>query len=55
MEGICIGKGIVIGIKFIFGLFGYKTRGSCVYNKTAEEQGSFSSFIAWDIAYKLMR
>ena len=32
MEGICIGKGIVIGMKFIFGLFGYKTKGSCVYN-----------------------
>ena len=37
MEGICIGKGMVIGNKFIFGLVGYKTRGSCVYNKTAEK------------------
>ena len=55
MERICIGKGIVIGINLIFGLFGYKTRGSCVYNKTAEKQGSFSSFIVWDITYKLMR
>ena len=24
MEGICIGKGIVIGINLVFGLFGYK-------------------------------
>ena len=38
MEGICLGKGIVTGIKFAFGLFGYK------HNKTAEKQGSFSSF-----------
>ena len=36
MEGICIGQGIVIGINAIFGLDGYKTTGSCVYNKTAE-------------------
>ena len=35
MEGICIGKGIVIGIKLMFGLFGYQTMGNCVYNKTA--------------------
>ena len=33
MEGLCIGKGIVIGIYLIFGLFGHKTRGSCVYNE----------------------
>ena len=33
MEGISVGKGSVIGIKLIFGLFQYKTRGSCVYNK----------------------
>ena len=41
MEGICIGEGIVIGIKFVLGLFGCKTRTSFVYNKTAETQGSF--------------
>ena len=35
--GMCVGKGIVIGIKFIFGSFGCKTRDSCVYNKTAEK------------------
>ena len=34
-------KGIVIGIKFIFGLCAYKTMGNCVYNKTAEKQGKF--------------
>ena len=33
MEGLWIGKGIVIGINLIFGLFGHKTKGSCVYNK----------------------
>ena len=55
MEGICLGKGIVIEINLIFGLFRYKTRGSCVYNETAEKQGSFCSFMAWDITYKLMR
>ena len=37
MEGICIGKGIVIGINLIFGLFVYRTRASCVYNKTAKK------------------
>ena len=40
MEGICIGKGIVIGINLIFGLFrsfGCKTRGSSVDNKTEEK------------------
>ena len=36
MEGKCIANSIVIGINLIFGLFRYKTRGSCVYNKTAE-------------------
>ena len=25
MEGICVGKGIVIGRNLTFGLFGYKT------------------------------
>ena len=38
MEGICLGKGIVIGINLIFGLFSNKTRGSCVYNMTAEKK-----------------
>ena len=52
---MCMGKGIVVGIEFIFGLFEYKTRDSCVYNKTAKEEVSFSSFIAWDITYELMR
>ena len=33
MEGICIGKGIVIGMNLVFGLFRDKTRGSCVYNE----------------------
>ena len=33
MEGPCIGKDIVIRINLIFGLFGHKTRGSCVYNE----------------------
>ena len=37
MEEICVGKGIVTAIKFIFGLFGCKTMNNCVYNKTAEE------------------
>ena len=55
MEGMCIGKGIVIGIKCIFGLFKYKTRGSCVYNKTVEKQGIFSSFIVCNITSELIR
>ena len=55
MEEICVGKGIVIGMRFIFGLFGYKTEVSCVYNKIAEKRGSFSNFIVWDITYKVMR
>ena len=50
-----MGKAIVIGINLIFGLCGYKTRGSFVHNKIAEKQGGFSSFIAWDNSYKLMR
>ena len=37
MEGISIGKGIVIGTKFIVGIFGYRTSGSCEYNETAEK------------------
>ena len=55
MEGICVGKGIVIRMKFTFELFGYKTMSSCVYNKTAEKQSSFSSLVVWDNAYNLMR
>ena len=39
---MCIRKDIVIGIKFIYGLFGCKTRGSCVHNITAEKLGNFS-------------
>ena len=45
MEGICIRKGIVIGIDLNFELFGYKTKGSYVYNKTAEIFLCFCSFI----------
>ena len=48
MEGLCIEKGIVIGIHLIFGIFRYKTMGSCVYNKTTEKQATFSSFIVLD-------
>ena len=55
MEGMCVGKVIVIGMKIIFGLFGCTTMSNCVYNKTAEKQRSFSSFIACDIAFKLVR
>ena len=55
MKGICIGKGIVIGIDSIFGLFGHKTRSSCIDNKTAEKYGSFSSFIVRHIVYKILR
>ena len=40
MEGICIGKGIVIGMKATSGLVRCKTRGSCVYNETAEKEVS---------------
>ena len=32
MEGLCIGKGIVIGTNLMNELFRYKTRDSCVYN-----------------------
>ena len=55
MEGARIGKGMVIGINLISELFRYQTKGSCVYNKTAEKSGSFCSFIAWNITYKVMR
>ena len=55
MEGICVGTCIVIGMKITFGLFGYKTMGNCVYNKSAEKQRSFSNFTVWDITYKLIR
>ena len=44
MKGIWMGKGIVMRINLTSGLFGYKTRCSCVCNKTA-----------CDIACKLMR
>ena len=42
MKGICVEKGIVIEMKFTFRLFGCKTKVSCVYNETAENQGSFN-------------
>ena len=35
-EGTCVGKGVVIGRKFIFESFGCKTVGNWVYNETAE-------------------
>ena len=35
MQGLCVGKGIVIGT------FGCKTMRNCVYNETAENQRSF--------------
>ena len=41
MEGICVGKGIVIGTYFTFRSFECKKMGSCVFNNTAEKQGSF--------------
>ena len=34
MEGLCIRKGIVIGMNLIFGLIGCKTRGSCLDDET---------------------
>ena len=55
MEGKCVGKGVVIGVKFTCGTFWYKTMGNCVYNTTAENQRSFSAFIACNIAYQLMK
>ena len=36
-------KSIVVDIKFIFGSFGHKTKGNCVYHENAEKQGSFDS------------
>ena len=44
MEGICVEKGIVIGIKCIFRSFEYKIMDNCVYNTTAEKQGKFQQF-----------
>ena len=55
MEGTCIEKGIVVGMNLIFGLVYYITNGSCVYNKTAENQESFCSFIEQDVTHELMR
>ena len=46
MKGIWVGKDVVIGIRFTFGLFGWKVIGSCVYNKTAEKQRSTIGNIA---------
>ena len=54
MERTCVRKGSVFGMNFIFGIFGIKTMGICVQNKTADKQRSFRSFIAWNIAHKLM-
>ena len=55
MEWLCKGKGIVMGMNLIVGTFGCKSRDSCVYNKTVQKQGSFSSVSAWDIKCKLKR
>ena len=44
MEGISLEKCISIGIKFMFGSFGYKTMDNCAYNETARKQRSFNSF-----------
>ena len=55
MEGICVGKVIVIEIKFIFGLIRCKTMCNCVYSETAEKQEIFNNFIACDIANELTR
>ena len=38
MEGMCLEKGNVIGMKFTFRLFGCKTGGSCVDKKIAGNQ-----------------
>ena len=39
-----MGKGTVIGIKFMFGLFGCKTTISCVHNETAKKTRKFQQF-----------
>ena len=44
MEGICVGKGIVIGKKFTFGSFGWKTMGNCVYNIIAAKQWVLANY-----------
>ena len=45
MKGTCVEKDVVVGIEFIFGLFGCKTIGNCVY----------SSFIVRDTTGKMLR
>ena len=55
MEQKCTGKVIMLGLNLMFGLFGYKTRGSCVSNKTAEIKGSFNIFSVRKITYELMK
>ena len=49
MKGICVGKDTVTGMRFIFGSFGCKTMCNCVYNKTAQKQKGFSSFIVGEV------
>ena len=55
MERICSGKDTVVGTNLKFGLFKDQTRGSYVYNKTAEKKESFCNFIVLDITNELMR
>ena len=46
-------KVMPIEMRLIFESFGCKSRTSCMYNGTAEKQGSFSSFIiVWDVTCK---
>ena len=54
MEPICTGKGNVIEKNLMFGLFGLKTKGSCVYNETAQKQGNLAVSLQCDITYELM-
>ena len=54
MDRIRMGKDVMIGTKFIFGLFRGDTEGSCAYNKTAKKQGGFCSVITCDSLSKLM-
>ena len=49
-----VDKVVVIEMKFTFGLFGCKTRSSCVHNKTAKKK-SFKSFFVWDVTCKCLQ
>ena len=50
MKEICVGKGGVIREILTFELFRYKTKSSCVYNKTEEKKRRLCNFIVceWD-------